>query len=1726
MPEEVQALFREAETAQAQKDWDLAIEKYQAVMEEDPANEEACSKLAELYAIRGLISNVVDQYFVLMDILEEKEEFELAVEVARWIMKLQPDNDKARMKTILIYKKKGDMDEVVKQSLQLARLYIELGQGDQSILLLKNAQDIAPENLDIGLELAEMYISHGHIPEGTNQYKKIANAYLEKGNHEKAAESFRRMKVVQPDDPQLLFTLGNLYMSLGKYNEAEAEFRAILRHNLSHTDALMALGNVCQKKGQFRDAILAFNKILSVNPQDEIAKEKLGELYQAQGATSEAVKFYLQAANTYQYGDAVDRAIKLYQRVLTIDPTNPTACRELTNLGAPLATEEADEEAIKDAYDLKITPMEVSEEEFEMIDGPSLEEMAGVIVPPSETGIPKKASAARDKQSAKEKKSRGEAAPRGAVPSAFESAHSEEDVISFRQDTGSDLVFSEGRQEESDLVFSDDYSDYDEESDGDAEEAEDQVTRKPRRTKIRGLKKKRTFDKSAGKGLIKKRLSSKKSEDNKLLKPGLLSYKGAPKGKLSLSPKKGLLSKGRAEKGLFSRKEKDEKAEVVQDEMEVRRHHEVEEPQIKEYQEEHQEDYQEVYQEEEYPEEVQEEHVPEEMQYQEDHEEPEPYQEEDEQGFMSLSHIDEKSGEELSEQQEFFEEPQPEMLEDDYAEEYPSYNDYPEVETLSEVEPLESEMPEALGLPDLEPEPDFALEENEIAQQVSEDQDIGKKSSSKSLLSKKKKRLKSALKSALKKSAEPDVEEPEIPQVEELTPIEDYKPMDDVSPEPMMSEMDEYPEPIEEPQQYDDLMAMPLLNEDSAEAVPLDLEGYAESEFPSADDYSMDEMADLPSFDDELPKAMDDDFSLEEFPNEFSEDMDLPELDLSASDFGEAYEEPISDFGQKLAELPDLPEALESLEEVIPAADTPQPVLLEPSLGTRVSDTTPSADDFFSLSNMPSLNGEAAKDIDFDDFTSSLLRLADEIEDIIPDDERIKQAEEKKKAEEESLKHLYEQEFEGEEIPMAKSTSFLEMPKGLFEEEEEEEISLDSIPGLPDEIEQKVEEPSAAEEFPASHETVMLPPLEEVIDLSPPAMIMEEFEAPAEIEIIEEEEITAEVIEEPPPPEPEMDIEEKVRQYIEEGDLGKAFPSFIEALEKKPGNLELRRQYADLCYEYGKIEDAIGSYRIVLKHEPGNYEIRRKIIRGQLLHNQNEQAVISLLEYGNDLTAQDKVDEAQRVFQYVLALQKENSIAREALSEIYLNMDMKELALYHLNILAKHLEEQQSIEGAIKVLKKIIALTSNIQVQEKLTKVYIDYNYKKEAVEELVDLAKKYAQDKDFAKACANYEKVIYMEPDNLEAHVQLIDLYGKMGDKAKSYKEKVTAAELYIQQNNVEEAQKRLEECLAERNYDHVVRRKLVDIYLDNKKIEKALEESKILSDVYHKERRYDEAIELYAKLIDADYSNLSLKEKLSEFYIMSDQLNKGLQQLLQVAEELENRKDWDGAVKAYKKALTIDKNNADIHYKIARIYLEEKKNPTEARFEFARVYELDATHRRAMEHLVRLYLGENIPAKAIQILKKLIDLDSSYKTMQTEIINQFQKKIDENPEDTKAHFNLGIIYKELEMWTKAIEQFQHTRKSDDYVLDSHVMLGVCFSQQPPMVNLAVKTLEKGLQLKGYKPEDYVELHYQLAVLHNSRKKYNEAFSEFQAVVAIDPHYKDAADLLKEVKKKIENKK
>ncbi|MGV8118180.1 MAG: tetratricopeptide repeat protein [Candidatus Xenobiia bacterium LiM19] len=332
LSKETSDLIKKAEEHYDLNEWDKAMELYLQLKEKDPENEMSYVRLSEIYAIRGLFSDVITQNCELVRILFENGEVDRALEMAEKTVGLDAMGFKPRMCLIIVNRKKGDFERFVNESLELARLYSEEGMGERSMKLISKLQKLAPDNLEVAVKLADSFMVEGRMDRAEAQYRMLADKFREAGRKDKAADALRKVKVLITPDSSLLMALGNLYMELQNYDAAEAEFRGALKLNINDINALKALGTVCLAKGAFRDSILAFNKVSALDSQDLYAREQIGNIHRLTGNKDLAIRSLSEVAGLYEKARNIAKALEVWQMVLEIDPDHTQAMDEIDRL--------------------------------------------------------------------------------------------------------------------------------------------------------------------------------------------------------------------------------------------------------------------------------------------------------------------------------------------------------------------------------------------------------------------------------------------------------------------------------------------------------------------------------------------------------------------------------------------------------------------------------------------------------------------------------------------------------------------------------------------------------------------------------------------------------------------------------------------------------------------------------------------------------------------------------------------------------------------------------------------------------------------------------------------------------------------------------------------------------------------------------------------------------------------------------------------------------------------------------------------------------------------------------------------------------------------------------------------------------------------------------------------------------------------------------------------------
>lgn len=131
-------------------------------------------------------------------------------------------------------------------------------------------------------------------------------------------------------------------------------------------------------------------------------------------------------------------------------------------------------------------------------------------------------------------------------------------------------------------------------------------------------------------------------------------------------------------------------------------------------------------------------------------------------------------------------------------------------------------------------------------------------------------------------------------------------------------------------------------------------------------------------------------------------------------------------------------------------------------------------------------------------------------------------------------------------------------------------------------------------------------------------------------------------------------------------------------------------------------------------------------------------------------------------------------------------------------------------------------------------------------------------------------------------------------------------------------------------------------------------------------------------------------------------------------------------------------------------------------------------------------------------------------------ELLDEFQKGVRQHldAEDYETHYNLGIAYREMDLFDEAIEEFRLARKDSTRALTCSGLIALCLLAKGQAPG-AIEELTRALALPGYTPEQYHGLRYDLATAFEAAGQEGLALELLEALAASTPPFRDTADRL-----------
>ncbi len=293
-PEE---LFQQAEQAQQSGNAELAVQKYQELIQAHPEVVAAHANLGIVLVSLGRFDDAITQYYIALA--------------------SAPDNPPLRLDLALAYYKKGDfaaaaahLAALQKQSptdvriaTLLGKCQVQLGLIAQAIALLQPFENDNADNIDLEWALGSAMLRAGDNLEGVKRIQKVAergqnaeayqlaaNIYLGLTFFDKAKEDAQAVLRLNPKSPKAHVVLGMIDDFAGDPMAAAEEYQKALDIDVNDMQARVQLASALYAQHKLQEARQQANRVLAAAPDAYGALFIIGEVEMAEGNLSDALR--------------------------------------------------------------------------------------------------------------------------------------------------------------------------------------------------------------------------------------------------------------------------------------------------------------------------------------------------------------------------------------------------------------------------------------------------------------------------------------------------------------------------------------------------------------------------------------------------------------------------------------------------------------------------------------------------------------------------------------------------------------------------------------------------------------------------------------------------------------------------------------------------------------------------------------------------------------------------------------------------------------------------------------------------------------------------------------------------------------------------------------------------------------------------------------------------------------------------------------------------------------------------------------------------------------------------------------------------------------------------------------------------------------------------------------------------------------------------------------------
>ena len=379
---------------------------------------------------------------------------------------------------------------------------------------------------------------------------------------------------------------------------------------------------------------------------------------------------------------------------------------------------------------------------------------------------------------------------------------------------------------------------------------------------------------------------------------------------------------------------------------------------------------------------------------------------------------------------------------------------------------------------------------------------------------------------------------------------------------------------------------------------------------------------------------------------------------------------------------------------------------------------------------------------------------------------------------------------------------------------------------------------------------------------------------------------------------------------------------------------------------------------------------------------------------------------------------------------------------------AEKLVAKGKIEPAIKEYERLLDDNPNdVNTLNRIGDLWVRINRNDEAVKTFGKIADHYAKDGFFLKAIAIYKKINKLDPSKLDVYAKLADLYAKQGLAMEAKSQYQVLADYYQKHGDPGNAlliYRKISELDPNAINIHV---KLADLYSQNNNTAEALKEYDRVGRMLLKRGMLDEAVQVFRKALKIDAKNLELVESLVTALVEAKDYNNA-QQIVETALEtnknsprllamwsriLIGKGDLASARSTLERGLAADANDPSIRETLGDLYL--KQNNADKALEMLaplveraltrgergtaveianKILRIDASHTPTLERVIALYTRLNEETNILAAMNSLAEAHIAKRSYE-QAAGVLEKLIQREPQNAQHRNKLQFVRSQM---------------------------------------------------------------------------------------------------------------